>query len=509
MKKLAIENQAIRRRILSVISTHGYSGIETPNGISINNSLHDRPFEFIRISKSNISDAQNILDKYKDEHAKFMEIQTSHSESLKLIRNFQGDLSPEKIELFKRGITFCPRTELTKLFEQEAAPQFFKLFSDGEIILIKISYDYNKRAAINRFLYTFSQYPDAITNDRLDHFDSLRKWNTLEPNYFLSIILGISQYLFYPYVSSFTANHGIRLVFLFIPSTPFKNIRPFFPKDYIDFLSSDTEMAQEHSKPIKSADDLFKKPERSIYSKYVFESPPQFSETKELIEWTLQSANKAVMRLYDVTNFNDENSPDTVDPVYSQEYTHSFMHALKDAASIIVSDSSYRNKATCFRVADILATMARYGSLRKDEGEFFQGLFRCDVGKPMLKSILHNTGVKALKDAADVAEGIYDNLKKTILEFIYVPNKRRTSTVCVKDSSLSSEQTISEDQFCGSVLRTLRNTQHGYLTRGDKSLRPSRFLSLIDGNTPDDFPTLAIAWILALLASPKDLIGDP
>lgn len=80
----------------------------------------------------------------------------------------------------------------------------------------------------------------------------------------------------------------------------------------------------------------------------------------------------------------------------------------------------------------------------------------------------------------------------------------------MKNRRLTSEEFQNDDEFCGNVMRSLRNTHHGYLTRSDiNSKRPSRYLSIINGSTSDDFPTLTMLWVLALLASPERFIGNP
>jgi hypothetical protein len=186
------------------------------------------------------------------------------------------------------------------------------------------------------------------------------------------------------------------------------------------------------------------------------------------------------------------------------------MHVLRDAASIIAQDSRYRNKATTFRIADILSALAEQGSLQTRQDEFFRELFGGSAGRPNTKAILYETGVGALKIFADTSNLVYEALKTTILDSIFIPNKRQDQKVVIKSRSLNSERLIGEDEFCAQTIRALRNTQHGYLTRGDShSSRPARFLSMIDGNTPDDLPTLALTWVLALLASPSKFIGDP
>ena len=58
-------------------------------------------------------------------------------------------------------------------------------------------------------------------------------------------------------------------------------------------------------------------------------------------------------------------------------------------------------------------------------------------------------------------------------------------------------------------MRALRNTHHGYLTRGDLRNRPSRYLSITTGNTPNSLSALPGYWALALLGNPSSFIGLP
>jgi hypothetical protein len=274
--------------------------------------------------------------------------------------------------------------------------------------------------------------------------------------------------------------------------------------------SADTELAEEYTVDSHPPKDLFEKPTRSIYGKYAFSSAPSHAETIELSEWAIDTTNRTVSRLYDVTNFSSKDGPEVIDPVYGQEYTHSLMHVFRDAASIIAQDSRYRNKGTVFRIADILAALAEQGSLQKRQDEFFRELFSCRTGRSNTNAILNETGVQALKIFADASDSIYQTLKTTILDSIFMADKRQGQKVIIKSSSLGSELPLGEDEFCTRTIRALRNTQHGYLTRGDRhSSRPARFLSMVDGNTPDELPGLALTWVLALLASPNHFIGEP
>jgi hypothetical protein len=313
-------------------SRFNYTAVENADGVWLENGLNEPAFEHCRVTAATVPSARSILERYVDEYSASPEYVVHYSTCLKLLSGLAKDVSLDQIEFFKRGIMFCPRIKLTELFEEGIAPIFFGVFSDGEIIIVRTRLGYWERNGFKRALYTAALYPDQIANGEISRFASLQNWNRLEPDNFLSVILRIAQYLFFPYVSGFMASHGIGLRIVFIPSRPFEHARLAFPSDWMDFLRADTELAEEHTVHFQSS----------------------------------------------------------------------------------------------------------------------------------------------------------------------------------KSSSLNSELLVGEDDFCGQIIRALRNTQHGYLTRGDKySNRPARFLSMIDGNTPDNLPTLALTWVLALLASPNKFIGNP
>lgn len=509
MKWLDCPSQGIQEKILSMLPQYGYKGLQDGNGILIESSLSEPAFEFVRIASTNVAEANYVLERYQAEYSKVTEYVMPYTKCLEFLSKIAKEVSLENVESFKRAVMFCPRTKLPQLFNEGVAPLFFGSFAGGEIDIIKTSPSYWGRAAFKRFLYTLFHYPEAVVGGEIEEFASLKAWNSLQPDDFLAVTLRLIQYLFFPYVSGFSTGHGIGLVFVFIPPASFKHGRPLFPADWIDFMRPDTELGEEKRPPINDSSALFTKSERSIYGKYLFEQPPSVDDVRGLLKWGIQAVNDLLTKIYDVTRFPAENPADSIDPIYGQEYALSLMHVLKDAASIIAQDSRYGNKTTTFRIADILSAMAEHGSPGKRQDEFFRELLSCKEGKLKIRSILCNTGIPALEKLAQVSDQIYDNLKRVISESVFVQSKSRPDGILVRDSSLRAEHLTSEDEFCVNVLRALRNTQHGYFTRGDRAFRPSRFLSLVDGNTPDDLPTLALCWTLALLASPRELIGNP
>jgi hypothetical protein len=292
-----------------------------------------------------------------------------------------------------------------------------------------------------------------------------------------------------------------------IPS-PYKAIDSISPvPDPQALLTIQGDFAKEKV-DIRIERDLDQLPPRSIYGKFVFKKYPPINDSKQFLEWGIQSSNRLARLLYDVTKFLCEDDNNTIDSVYAVEYALSVKHLFHDACLILSSHSSYQNKARAFRIADILSNLAHHGTLAIDEAKFFKDFFRCDTGLQTITDIFKNSGINCLIDLSPVITQIYANLKSTILDSVWVPGKVTGGNVYVRNRVLGSENLETEDEFTGNVIRALRNTHHGYLTRGDPNFRPSRYLSLIDGNTRDDLPTIALAWLLAFLESPETIIGN-
>jgi hypothetical protein len=108
----------------------------------------------------------------------------------------------------------------------------------------------------------------------------------------------------------------------------------------------------------------------------------------------------------------------------------------------------------------------------------------------------------------DVATAIYDNLRTTIIGSVFVPAKKSTSGIVVRSRDLSTDNLETLDDFTANVVRALRNTHHGYLTRNDNSARrPSRYLALVNGNLPEAFARLGCLLALAAAVDPETMFG--
>jgi hypothetical protein len=413
------------------------------------------------------------------------------------------------ITRFCSSIFWCPQRQLPRFFSESIAPLFFGTYPNGRIVVVRPSIVYAQRLTLTKYLYSLSQYPDVPLQEWTESkgFLTLTSWGRLEPWYLAPKVMAIAANLFYPYITFFKATNFSNIFFLFVPETPLVFNRDDVSFTWRDVIIRDAALAEEYRRLDK--EELTGDLDYVVHRRYKFKDAPSSQDTLDLIVSMIGYVNKLGTMLYDVSQFPDKTDPQSVDPVYAFEYFHSIMHMLSDAVSIMGSSIVYWNKAATFRIADTIVEIAKLGSLGKGDN-YFKELFRCDSGKPLVSDVLGKSGVTALERFAAASEEVYEDLKKTILELVFIKSKRTAGGVLVKSRRDPSRETMKpDDEFCGDVIRVLRNTHHGYMTRGDAATRPSRFLSLITGNISDDLPLLAIAWVLSLMVDPQRVVGNP
>ena len=177
---------------------------------------------------------------------------------------------------------------------------------------------------------------------------------------------------------------------------------------------------------------------------------------------------------------------------------------LRDNCFILSTTSSYQSKAICFRVADILSSLANQGVFKSNESKYFKELFQIKT-RDELNNIFENSQPRILKNLSAKSNELYNDLRTKIYESVWVPSKKVTNGILVGDQ----QELADPDSFCSEVSRTLRNTHHGYFSRGSSTSNKTKYLSLIDGNVPDSLSSIAILWCLAFLECPDRIVGKP
>ena len=475
--------------------------------------LTDNPIEYIKINSSNIEESRNLIEKHVAEYGEqfgYSEIKDINETIKYLIKNLHKideEISPESLKFFRKGIAYHPKQGLSDYFINHIAPTFFNKFPRGEIFIINSPSILLDRSALIRFLYVLE---NKIPLENLTGFEMLRKWNQIEAYRYLQIISNIILHIKFPYITGIFASNGICLDFIFLFDEPIdtseqeQGEKIIEDIDYHSYLRFVTDFGKEHV----GIENIQNQPERTVYKKFVFNNKPNIQETSKLIEWSINSSSRLIGNLFNLENFTSESDNDYVDPIYAFEYAYTVQHILHDITSILYTWSSYQNKSTLFRIADMLAGLAKLGSLTANEGNFFKELFMPNKIKELSYKNFYTTELFDVFHT--MAHKISNNLYCKIYNSIWVKDRLINNSVLVKDRNLLNENAEEINIFCGNLIRALRNTHHGYFTRADRTgSRPSRYFSISTGELPDDLPSLAFLWLLLLLDSQETFIGNP
>jgi hypothetical protein len=421
-----------------------------------------------------------------------------------LVRRLTATFNHEAIASFNSGIFHCNTKYLEDLLKIAFEEVFFDRFPEGKIISVRLDYLYYKRSGMNRALYSFEHYPDMKSNaSNFDGFNTLRNWLMAESHEIFSNIIQLAEYFFFPFVTAFLSSYRIGWYLIFIPTEPIEFKLGSYPRDIMDFVRTGSDFA-------KQSIQISTWTNENLFAKYCFDLSPSFDQSVEFILWAVNKSNEYIKYCLNITNYPDENDPNTIDPVYSLEYNLSLLHLIKIGLSILSSNSIYFNKSMTFQSADILGELSNKGQLGvASSADYFKMLFDRDSIIPKIESILNSSSLSFKNRLISTVNLLYEKLNQAMKDSVWVNYKLSGNNVIVKDAALTSDTTESISKFTSNVIRSLRNTHHSYFTRKDKYNRPSRYLSLIDGNIPDSFSSLTLFWLLCLLEDRNSFVGSP
>jgi hypothetical protein len=436
-------------------------------------------------------------------------------------RNYQFDLSPEvrhdNILKFSsnprsaKGIyalTFsvagCPIPELEQFLSSVLLPSFFNIYKNGKVIFLSPNYAFEKRHSAMRAGYTASQYGRL---DRLgvgdNPFQTMERWQPLMPSVQLRLVLELATLLFFPHHQFFTGTRS-GLLTVFVPGEPFVEYKNEFPAGWRDLYTDHWDFAkgERFAANLAKLADAAAEPDslKPIFEKATYDA----SEIEELIRWLVERYNVIAFHQTDPAEFLDG---DLVDFVTCFEHALTLDRALRKGISCAVSVESVARKEAAMEIADIIGELARFWGLANDGPEYFKRLVHPTTGQALVKKAFATAPASFSSVVANVTDSIYAHLRDTIYNSVFVPTKRTGSGILVRDRTLSSESAESADDFATNVIRALRNTHHGYLSRNDRRLRPSRYLALVNGSLPEAFARLGTVLALAATVAPQETFG--
>lgn len=227
-------------------------------------------------------------------------------------------------------------------------------------------------------------------------------------------------------------------------------------------------------------------------------------EIEVLIEWLAERYSELAFHAGDPCEFTEDGC---VDGVTAMEYGLTLDRVLRRSVSCVASDSAAERKMAAFEIADLLEELRGVWEPTLNSTAFFKRLHHPVQGRDLVKEALSALPPPFAGYFQESADQIYGELQSSVLASVWIKSKLTAQGVLVKGRDLSTEQVEPLPEFVANTVRALRNGHHGYVTKRDKSQRPSRYLSLVTGNLPDSMSYLGFLWMLAMLSAPKKMLG--
>jgi len=316
-------------------------------------------------------------------------------------------------------------------------------------------------------------------------------------------LLEVATLLFFPRQQYFTGTRS-GLLSVFIPGEPFVEDKQPFPASWRDLFTDHYDFAKgERYTPDLTTLATAGPPPDSL-TPILERATHDASDVEQLVRWLVERYNVLAFHQTEPAEFLDG---DLVDFVTCFEHALTLDRSLRKGMSCVVSAESVIRKESAMEIADIIGELGSYWAGKKDGSERFKKLVHPVHGLALLKAALRTAPAPFDTILLDIAADIYDNLRATIIGSVFVPAKKNASGILVRNKDLSKENLESFDDFTANVTRALRNTHHGYLTNNDPSLRPSRYLALVNGSLPEAFARLGSLLALAATVDPETMFG--
>lgn len=424
---------------------------------------------------------------------------------LRIVASSRGANEPyRKFDLLTRALTFSPPRHVHQLLQEYVLPEFFQQVPDASVQVLLIDEEIEKDFAVLRGGYALEHYSPAELGESQVGFGSLRAWEMGHPQDYVDPVLSILQVGTYPYIPLFHGGpYGLTFVFFF-PQLHLHEL-DVFPVNWLHWARSDAVFGAQDIDRIRGLSDSESEEHLALaHRRYRTPSPPSPAAYFQLTNWLLSRLSVIIREAADPANF--ETSDGFIDFTFALEHSLSMVRVLKRTLLSLATQEPPVGKFVAFEVADLLDTLATAFSKRK-EGETFKLLFNPDEGQACIKACVKGVPEDARALLDSMTEALYRELRETVRSSIWVRGKLHDDTVLVKAKSLADENGQSLAGFTANLMRALRNTHHGYLTRLDPAQRPSRYLALSTGDVPDSLSQLPFVWTIALLSNPERLVG--
>ncbi len=413
------------------------------------------------------------------------------------------------MENIGKAISFADADQLTRIMSNEVATWFFGKYTSGKIAVLQSFDEYETLAGGLRALYTYAQTdPKELLQAGINTFPTLRHWQQVSPLAFVKPALEIFNYLWYPHISGYQAGPvGLTFLFLFEPSEAYTP--GIYPQSWLDIARTRADFATEDIDVDQAlASDKSAAATKATHQRYLHKSGFTAEERLEFLKWYVEAVNRLTINVLDTCNYTkDDDVTADVEPVGAFEHFLTVQRVIHRTLECMSSRHVASAKGHALETADLYDTLSELFGNTTGATKFFKKLFTPVEARTLLSASIRQLPAPFGTYFSGVLDELYKDLLDTIIDSVWFTSKRKANQIWVRTASGSGiDAPESYDEFCGNLMRALRNSHHGYFTSGDKSKRPSRYLFLSDGNTPDSLSYIPVLWWLSYLVN-QDMVG--
>lgn len=402
--------------------------------------------------------------------------------------------------------SLAPRPVLRHVLAQHVLPAFFKIARDGYFLAYAVDYELEIRLGLCRNLHRFSQYSlSDLDKDDVASLQKLHAESSLEQP---ALIVNLVSALTYPWVTCVAAvRPGLLFVFVLDPAPKHEAQR--FPSSWSDKLRSSADFAKNSvglTELLRSKDEAVK--ESARHRRHRLVDPPPAAQSLSLLRYTLERYARTV---WHTTDPSEHCAPgtDAISPLVPFEFGLTLDRLVRKGVLSVFGTAEIDRKDDCFEIADLIEELWSQRNDKSAGTAIFKRLFTRNEAIPLLNSCVSGAPIHDWPPIVPAVRATYDRLVSVVEASVTVKSKVTPGGILVRNKSLTREVVEPLDEFAANVVRALRNAHHGYLTAHDRSSRPARYLSLVDGSIPNEVSLIAAYWVWCTVTSPEVVLGRP
>lgn len=393
------------------------------------------------------------------------------------------------IEYLSRAIVFCDPSRLETFLTQSILPVFFERYPGGTVIPVASNRDIFTSVSLLNHISLFSAlgYVDRLHKDL--GFGTLRQADRDNlPR--MKKVLGVGLYAFYPYFHGFLVECKPGLNFVFVLDQPFE-IKPRYPWDIFDIMRTTNMFDEDTSDTVV---DLLtgRVSSKSLHKRYV-SNKWSHEDFLRWIEFWIDSVNKLVLDILNMTNFLENNE---LKPVTQFQYFHSLSRLISTAVLINSDRSPMTRKVFTMQFLDIVSDAVNLVKPNPpSESEIFLKLLSKGTLRNFIESALQKLPEPFRTHFLDMSREVYADVYKVALEGLWLPQKDATGRII--ETYRGTTNTYHTDEYVPALLRAIRNSHHGYGI--------DKFTSMLmqhTGNISNYLPDLSLIITIAIIADP-------